>query len=238
MHERYTSSAEIYDLIYADIIDYAAMSRQLTELIRARKPDARTLLEAACGTGAVLEPLRVEFEVHGFDLSDDMLRVARAKLPAVELRQGDMIDFDWGRRFDAVICMFSSIGYMTDHDSLAAAYRRFAAHLVAGGVLVVEGWLEPGAYIVGHVGGNVAGDDQLQVHRVSTSCLEEDGRVSVFDMHHLVGRPEGVAYFVERHRLGLFTADEHLRALESAGFEAEHHRDLFMGRGTYTGVLQ
>jgi hypothetical protein len=238
MHEPYTSSADTYDLIYADIIDYPAAAEQLTALIRARKPDARTLLEAACGTGAVLRPLRAEFEVHGFDRSEDMLRVARAKLPDIDLRQGDMRDFEWGSRFDAVICMFSSIGYMTDYDSLEAAYGCFAAHLVPGGVLIVEGWLEPVAFIVGHVGSYVAGDDRLLVHRVNTSWLEENGRVSVFDMHHLVGRPEGVSYFVERHRLGLFTAAEHLRALAAAGFEAEHEPDLFLGRGTYVGVLR
>jgi SAM-dependent methyltransferase len=236
MQERYTSSADTYDLIYADVIDYPATARQLTDLIRARKPDARTLLEAACGTGAVLKPLQAQFDVCGFDLSEDMLRVARTKLPGVDLRQGDMVDFDWGGRFDAVICMFSSIGYMTDYDSLETAYRQFAAHLTPGGVVVVEGWLDPDAYIVGHVGGNVAGDNRLQVHRVNTSWLEDGGRVSVFDMHHLVGRPEGVTYFVERHRLGLFTAAEHLRALGAADFEAEHHPDLFMGRGTYVGV--
>ncbi len=236
MQERYTSSAETYDLIYADVIDYEATARQLTELIRACKPDARTLLEAACGTGAVLEPLQAEFDVHGFDLSDDMLRVARTKLPGVDLRPGDMVDFDWGGRFDAIVCMFSSIGYMTDYDSLGAAYGRFAAHLVPGGVVIVEGWLKPAAFIPGFVGGNAAGDERLQVHRVSTSWLEEGGRVSIVDLHHLVGRPEGVSYFAERHRMGMFTADEHVQALESAGFEAEHHPDLFMGRGTYVGV--
>lgn len=236
MVERYTSSAETYDLVYGDVIDYEATASQLTELIRARRPAACTLLEAACGTGAVLMPLQAEFEVQGFDLSEDMLRVARAKLPDIDLRQGDMRDFEWGSRYDAVICMFSSIGYMTDSVSLEAAYGRFAAHLVPGGVVIVEGWLEPAAYIVGHVGGNAVGDDRLQVHRVNTSWLEEDGRVSVFDMHHLVGRPEGVTYFVERHRLGLFTAAEHLRALAAAGFEVEHEPDLFLGRGTYVGV--
>ncbi|MFC2177397.1 class I SAM-dependent DNA methyltransferase [Actinomycetota bacterium] len=238
MQERYTSSAETYDLIYADVIDYPATARQLTEMIRARKPDARSLLEVACGTGAVLQPLQAEFEVHGLDLSDDMLRVARAKLPGVDLRPGDMVDFDWGSEFDAVICMFSSIGYMTDYDSLEAAYGRFGAHLVPGGVVIAEGWLKPAAFIQDLVHGDAVGDDKLQVHRVSTSWLEDGGRVSVVDLHHLVGRPEGVSYFAERHRMGMFTADEHIEALESAGFDVEHHPDLFMGRGTYSGVLR
>lgn len=237
VQERYSSSAETYDLIYAGVVDYEATARQLTDMIRARKPDARILLEAACGTGAVLKPLQAEFDVHGFDLSDDMLRVARTKLPEVDLRPGDMVDFDWGRSFDAVICMFSSIGYMTDYDSLEATYRRFAAHLVPGGVVIVEGWLQPAAFIAGHVHGDAVGDDKLQVHRVSTAWLEDGGRISVFDLHHLVGRPEGVSYFAERHRMGMFSAAEHLEALAAAGFEAEDHPDLFMGRGTYVGVL-
>jgi hypothetical protein len=46
-----------------------------------------------------------------------------------------------------------------------------------------------------------------------------------------------VTHFVERHRLGLFTADEHLQALAATGFEAEHDPDVFMSRGTYIGVL-
>jgi SAM-dependent methyltransferase len=163
MDERYTSSAETYDVIYGELIDYPATALRLTEMIRERKPDATTLLEAGCGTGAVLESLQSEFAVCGFDLSDDMLRIAREKLPGVDLRLGDMIDFDWGGRFDAVICMFSSIGYMTDYESLVAAYSRFAAHLVPGGVVVVEGWFDPEAFIVGHVGSDAAGDDKLQV---------------------------------------------------------------------------
>lgn len=236
MNDRYTSSAEIYDLIYAGIVDYPATGRQLKWLIEQRNPKARSVLEVGCGTGAVLAQLVDRFEVVGLDMSEAMLEVAATKLPSVELHRADMADFDLGRAFDAVVCMFSSIGYMTDLASLHAAYERMAAHLEIGGVLIVEPWFEPDAFVPGHVGASAAGGPSLRVHRVNTSWLEDEGRVSVMDMHHLVGRPEGVHHFVERHRMGLFTVAEHMAALDAAGIDAEHRPDLFMGRGTYIGV--
>lgn len=236
MDERYTSSAEIYDLIYAGIVDYPATGRQLVWLIEQHNPDAASVLEVGCGTGAVLEQIAGRFEVVGLDISDEMLSRAKAKLPGVEFHRADMTDFDLGRTFDAVICMFSSIGYVTDLGGLHAAYDRMAAHLGPGGVLVVEAWYEPEAFQPGHVGAATAGDNSLRVHRVNTSWLEDEGRVSVMDMHHLVGRPEGVTHFVERHRMGLFTRAEHLAGLAAAGIDATHRPDLFMGRGTYIGV--
>lgn len=235
--QRYTLSAEIYDVIYADIVDYPATGAALGDLIREVNPEARTLLEAACGTGAVLAQLVGYFDIAGFDLSQEMLDVARSKLPGVQLRRADMVDFDWGSRFDAVICMFSSIGYLTDFDSLVAAYGRFAAHLNPGGVVIVEPWFRPDQFNPGWIGTTAAGDDQLRVQRMNTSWLEHDGRVSVMDMHHLVGRPGEVGHFVERHRMGLFTVDEHKTAFAAAGLDVEHREDLFMGRGTYVGTL-
>ena len=236
MKDRYTASAEIYDKIYAEVVDYPVTGRLLKWLITERNPEARTLLEVACGTGEVLRHIASDFEVSGLDISAEMLEVARAKLPDVEFRQLDMADFDWGATFDAVICMFSSIGYMTDLDSLHAAYERMAAHLAPGGVLICEGWLQPEDFQEGFVGGLAVGDQTFRIHRVNNSWLEDEGRVSVMDMHHLVGRPEGVAHFAERHRMGLFTIEEHLTAIMAAGIDAEHRPDLFMGRGTYIGV--
>jgi len=237
VEESYTSSAQTYDVIYAEVVDYPATAARLTELIRSHKSDATTLLEAACGTGAVVDALRGDFEVSGFDLSAEMLAIARHKLPGVELRQADMVNFDWGGQFDAVICMFSSIGYLTTLQAVEQAYRRFAAHVVPDGVVVVEPWFTPDVWIDGHVGTNLVAGDGVTVMRMNSSWLEDEGRVSAMDMHHLVGRPGSVEHFVERHRLSLVTVDEHLAAFAAAGLAMEHDPDGFMGRGLYVGGL-
>ncbi len=53
--------------------------------------------------------------------------------------------------------------------------------------MIIEAWLQPAAFIPGYVGEESGGDERFRVHRVNTSWLEDEGRVSVMDMHHLVG---------------------------------------------------
>lgn len=46
------------------------------------------------------------------------------------------------RRFDAITCLFGSIGYMGSTAELNAAVAAMAAHLQPGGVLIVDGWVQ------------------------------------------------------------------------------------------------
>jgi SAM-dependent methyltransferase len=149
----FSRSARIYDAIYASIRDYPREAVQLDALIQERRPEAHTLLDVACGTGAHLEHLADRYEVEGLDLDGDMLAVARDRLRDVEFHQADMADFDLGKRFDAVVCMFSSIGYVHTEERLRSAIAAMARHLAPGGVLVVEPWLAPGDWDDGRVGG-------------------------------------------------------------------------------------
>ena len=57
-----------------------------------------------------------------------------------------MRTFRHADRFDVVTSLFSAIGYMTTIDDLHLAVRNMAAHLTEGGVLIVEGWVEPDAW--------------------------------------------------------------------------------------------
>jgi SAM-dependent methyltransferase len=230
----YRDSARYYDAIYG-FKDYAAEAAAVSARIRAQKADAATLLDVACGTGAHLVHFAREYRVEGVDLSAEQLAVARTRLPGVELHQGDMTTLDLGRRFDAVTCMFSSIGYAgTTTDRLDAAVARMAAHLTPGGVLVVEPWLEPAVFEAGHLSTLFVDEPDIAIARMSVS--HKEGRRSWFDMEHLVGTTDGVEHFVEHHELGLFTVEEQLAAFERAGLRAEHDPEGPIGRGLYVGV--
>jgi SAM-dependent methyltransferase len=120
-------------------------------VIRSRVPDARTLLDVACGTGRHLELLSDGYRVEGLDLDAQLLAVARERLPSVPLHSGDMRDFELGRRFDVVTCLFSSIGYVRDDDELDRAIAAMARHLSPGGLMVVEPWFTPEMWNVGQL---------------------------------------------------------------------------------------
>ena len=229
----FSRSARLYDAVYS-WKDYAGEAERVHELVQARKPGAATLLDVACGTGMHLAELRRWYHCEGLDLEPDLLAVARERLPDVPLHEGDMRDFDLGRRFDAVTCLFSSIGYLMTVEALDAAIGAMARHLEPGGVLVVEPWLSAEAVRIPHVGAVFVDEPELKIARVNT--IEVDGRLSSFDFHYVVGTPERVEHFVEHHELALFTREEHLAAFRAAGLQVEHDEEGLMGRGLYIGL--
>jgi SAM-dependent methyltransferase len=229
----FTRSARIYDTVYASIRDYPREAAELDRMIQERRPGARTLLDVACGTGAHLEHL-TQYEAEGLDLDPEMLAIARERLPDVAFHQGDMADFDLGKRFDAVVCMFSSIGYVRTEERLRSALGSMARHLEPGGVLVVEPWLAPADWRDRHVGAVFVDEPELKIARMNNAQREDD--VSVVDFEYLVGTPDGIERFTERHELGLFTVDQYLEAFRAAGLEADHDPEGPMGRGLYAAI--
>jgi len=226
----FSRSARLYDAVYASIRDYPREAAELDRLIQERRPGARTLLDIACGTGAHLEHL-TGYEVEGLDLDPEMLGVARERLPNVPLHEGDMADFELGKRFDAVVCMFSSIGYVRTEERLRSAVASMARHLEPGGVLVVEPWLSPEVWVDRHVGAVFVDEPELKIARMNVG--QREGAVSIFEFDYLVGTPNGLERFNERHELGLFAVEQYLEAFRAAGLEADHDPEGPMGRGLY-----
>jgi len=228
----FSRSARLYDAVYASIRDYPREAAELDRLIQERSPGARTLLDVACGTGAHLEHL-AGYEAEGLDLDPEMLAVARERLPKVAFHEGDMVDFDLGKRFDAVVCMFSSIGYVRSEERLRSAIAAMAHHLEPGGVLVVEPWLSSEVWVDRHVGAVFVDEPELKIARMNVG--QREGDVSIFEFEYLVGTPNGLERFNERHELGLFTVEQYLEAFRAAGLEADHDPEGPMGRGLYIG---
>lgn len=229
----YSISAEIYDLLY-DWKDYAAEAELIHRIVDERRPDARTLLDVACGTARHLDHLRGWYSVAGLDADADLIAAARTRLPDVAFHVGDMRDFDLGRRFDVVTCLFSAIGYMHTPDDLARATATMARHLAPRGLLLIEPWLAPDVFDPHHIGGPTIGEGpDIKVVRMNGSRVE--GRLAVMDFHHLIGRPGSVEYVVQEHSLALYTDDEYRAAFEAAGLTAERDDEGPMGRGLWIG---
>ena len=134
--------------------------------------------------------------------------------------EADMRTFDLGRTFDAVTCLFSSVGYMADVGELRAAVARMAAHLAPGGVLVIDGWVRPDAW---RPGGNVMAqsetDEETAVARVVRS--RRDGDRTHLEMRYLVATRDGFDTLEETHVLTLFGEADYRSAFEAAGLDTQ-----------------
>jgi ubiquinone/menaquinone biosynthesis C-methylase UbiE len=111
-----------YDDMHA-FKDYAGEAHYLVGVIRRHHPNARSLLDVACGTGRHLEHLRQEFEVEGLDVNPRFLSIARNRLPGVTLHEEDMTEFDLSRTFDVVTVLFGSITLARTVQAMGAVDR-------------------------------------------------------------------------------------------------------------------
>src|SRR5688572_2977535 len=104
----FTKSAAYYDAIYAALKDYRNEALSVARLLRSTRPHCRRVLDVACGTGEHARYLDGAhgFDVDGIDLDPQLLRIARGKHPRGSYWQADMVDFELGRRYDAVISLF------------------------------------------------------------------------------------------------------------------------------------
>ena len=228
----FKKTARFYDVIYS-YKDYQAESVRVATLIGERSPNARTLLDVACGTGMHLKHLISHFDAHGLDADPEMLAIARERVPDVPLHEADMADFDLRRRFDAVTCLFSSIGYTKTVERLDRAVRCMAAHLNEGGVLIVEPWITPEAWIPGSPHMLTIDEPDLKLARIAVGEPIERGRLV---LEYLIGTPGRVERLREEHELGWFTHEEYLSAFGNAGLTVEHDEHGLTGRGLYIGT--
>lgn len=105
------------------------------------------VLELSCGTGLItLDLARRGHEITGLDVSSDMLKVAARKLEdepeevreRVALVEGDMSEFDLGRRFSLVLIPTNSFCHLTSMEAQRACLGCVRKHLRHGGTLVIE----------------------------------------------------------------------------------------------------
>jgi SAM-dependent methyltransferase len=229
----FSKSAKYYDEIYASIDkDYEAEAGKLLGFIRDHcRSSGRYLLDVGCGTGIHAGFLSGHYQVEGLDLDPKMLAIAKKKHPGIPFHRGDMVDFDLGRRFDVIVCLFSSIGYVKTGPRLREAIRNMARHLLPGGVLLVEPWFTPGQWHPGRASMTRVDKDDLKIVRMSYS--RQRGRLSFIDFEYLIGTSRGIEHYTEVHALGLFTRREYLEAFKAAGLKTTHDREGLDGRGLY-----
>ena len=228
----FTKTAEFYDALYS-FKDYRQACNKLKDLILKHNPEAKTLLDVACGSGKHLTYLKENFDVQGLDLNEELIKVAQRRCPDVKFHHKDMTDFSLEQKFDAVVCLFSSIGYVCTVENLNKAIKCMVDHLTPGGILVLEPWITKEKYWQKHLAANYVDQPDLKIAWMYNHEMEENK--SVFNISYMVGTAEGVDNFSEKHVMGLWTEEEYDGAFRNAGLEVQYDEEGLFGRGMYYG---
>ena len=104
---------------------------------------AGDVLELACGTGQLAVPIAaVGLPTLGLDRSAAMLAGARRRAEAagvsLELVEGDMRNFDLGRRFNCIFVARNSLLHLSSTEDLIATFASVRRHLAPTGIFAFD----------------------------------------------------------------------------------------------------
>lgn len=210
--------AKYYDSIYLKMKDYEKEADIIKDIIvRLGSKETKTLIDVGCGTGEHLKYLSSDFQCMGIDIDKYMIKIAREKVTNAEFKVANMMDFTLEERFDVVICLFSSIGYVQNFDNLVRTLENFYKHLNYEGIVIVEPWVFKKDFKEGHMGLSTYEDEEVKLARIGTT--EIIGSNWFIYLHYLIGERGEVRYKKEVHTMIASDYEDYIRAFESSGFE-------------------
>lgn len=229
----FSKTARYYDQLYS-FKNYPDEAAQIRELIRREHPGARSILDVACGTAEHAKLLSADFAVDGIDLEPEFVQIAQRKVPAGSFHVADMRQFDLGKKYDVVLCLFSSIGYLTGGSDVVRALECFARHLAPGGIMLVEPWITPENWKYSGPSMLTVDQPDLKIARVNVNRL--DGNLTIIPFDYLIATRTSVEHVQEEHVLALYTVDEMLQFFERASLKVKYDTQGLDGRGLYVAV--
>lgn len=210
--------AEYYDIFYLERKDYEKEAKIVKDIIkRSEGKKSRTLLDVGCGTGEHLKYFSLGFNCTGLDINRRMIEIAKNKVPEAKFKVANMIDFRLRSRFDVIVCLFGSIGYVQNFNNLAKALDNFHRHLNDTGLAIVEPWVFKKDFKKGHTSLDTYEDDELKFVRMARSRISRS--MWLIYMHYLVGKKGEIKYFTEVHKMLALDYQDYVKAFEQAGYK-------------------
>ena len=231
----YKELAKYYDLIYS-WKDYKKEIKIIKRLIsKYKKSKGKELLDVGCGTGHHLRYLKNDFICTGIDSNAEMLKIGKKNVKDVVFKKADMIKFDLHKKFDVILCLFSSIGYVKTYANLKRTIRNFSRHLKSGGIAIIEPWLTKSAFKAGFPAMTTYDGKNIKIARLNVSKVKNT--VSILDMDYLIAeKNRDIKHYADRHELRLFDANKTLPFMKEAGLQTKFLKKGLMDRGLILGI--
>ena len=209
--------AKYYDQIYLTKKDYQKEAETIKGVIKqSERKQSRTLLDVGCGTGEHLKYLSSDFQCTGIDINRNMIKTAKNKVPNAEFKVANMINFKLKERFDVIVCLFSSIGYVQTFTKLVKTLENFYEHLNDKGLVIVEPWIfkkdfKKGIYL------DTYEDEKVKLVRMATSRIVRSKWLIL--MHYLIGEKGEIRHVREIHKMLALDHQDYIKASESTRFK-------------------
>jgi len=221
--ERY---AEYYDLIYQDK-DYERECDFIEDIFRRFSSDpVRTVLDGGCGAGGHAIPLAKRgYLITGIDSSEIMLK--RAKKKAVEsdlsldFHLGDLRQFDLVKKFDACICMFAVMDYITETEDVLETLKSIRRHLNSGSPFIFDFWNGLAVLrILPSVRVQVVEDEKVRIIKIAEPELDAFNHLCRVRYRLLVNQDSAlIDDIIETHAIRYYFPQEITHYLKETGFE-------------------
>ncbi len=147
--ELFRDYAYYYNMFYRDK-DYAGEAVVVKEIIEkyGKQHFEKKILNIGCGTGRHdLELNKFGYQIHGIDLSDDMINIARNNAPdnnGFLYEVADARDFEAKTSYDIIISLFHVMSYQNTNEDIKKVFHNVSRALNKGGIFLFDAWYGPG----------------------------------------------------------------------------------------------
>ena len=217
----YGPLAGVYDALTGDV-EYGRRADYIQRLFQKSRIPVRTVLDLACGTGAMTCLLAERgYEMIAVDGSPDMLAAAREKAGGIRgeapvfLNQ-DMQALDLYGTVDAAVCCLDSLNYLTNPKDVQKTFQRLHLFIAPGGLLVFD--ISSAAKLEG-LDGQVFLDETEDIYCVWRAEYEKRSRICSYWIDLFTRRAGGGWDRAgEEHRQRAYEVEELRAWLLEAGF--------------------
>ena len=195
------------------------------------------MLDVGCGTGEHLKYFSLGFNCTGLDINRRMIETAKNKVPEAKFKVANMIGFRLRSRFDVIVCLFGSVGYVQSFNNLVKALDNFYRHLNDTGLVILEPWVFKKDFKKAHISLDTYEDDKLKFVRMARSRISRS--TWLIHMHYLVGKKGEIKHFSEVHKMLALDYQDYVKAFDQAGFKDTKYltENLWDGcRGLFVGT--
>lgn len=231
----YSALAEIYDSVMQDV-DYETWADYIDEIIMHHHPEARDLLELACGTGTMalsLEELGF-FNITATDGAAEMVKTAQKKGDKVnseiDFQVVDFLDIRLDKKFDVVFMVFDSVNYLLKNDKIEKLFKQVSGVLKSNGIFIFDFTTPRNSRHAIKVLNNNSRrvNASTRFHRESTYNAKQRIHTNRFLIEKTdvegIGKKEMIE---ETHHQKIYTFEEMLSITEKSGFDLLQAYDGF-----------